>query len=94
MAAMNRPPGKNRRSKGRGTDRPSGPRTPPPSTTGLEANFYEETIGAGTRVELSLADGSTVRGILRESDRDQIMIERESDSLVVRKSTIRYISAD
>ncbi len=92
MAGMHRPPGRNRKSRGRVDDRPSGPRTPPPSATGLEAKFFEDTIGAGTRVELSLTDGSTVRGILREFDRNQIMIERETDSIVVRKSTIRYIS--
>ncbi len=94
MTGMNRPSGKNRRSKNRGDGRPSGLRTPPPPATGLEARFYEDTIRAGTRVVLSLADGCTVRGVLKEFDRDQIMIERASDSIVVRKSTIRYISED
>ncbi len=94
MAGMGRPSDKNRGSRGRGHDRPSGFRTPPPPATGLEAKFYEDTIRAGTRVVLSLADGSTVRGVLKEFDRDQIMIEQASGSVVVRKSTIRYISED
>ncbi len=94
MAGMNRPSGKNRRSRNRGNGRPSGLRTPPPPATGLEAKFYEDTISAGTRVVLSLADGSTVRGVLKEFDRDQMMIEQASGSTVVRKSTIRYISED
>ena len=94
MTGMNRPSGKHRRSKNRGNGRSSGLRTPPPPATGLEAKFYEDTISAGTRVVLSLADGSTVRGVLKQFDRDQIMIKRASDSIVVRKSTIRYISED
>ena len=56
MTGMNRPFGKNRGSKYRGTGRPSGLRTPPPPGTGLEAKFYEDTIRTGTRVVLSLAD--------------------------------------
>ncbi len=91
---MKWPSGKNRKFGGRGTDRPSGLRTPPPTATGLEAKFYEETISDGTRVVVFLADGSTVRGVLKEFDRDQIMIEQASDSIVVRKSTIRYMSED
>jgi len=94
MTGMSRPPGKNHKSRGRGDDRPTGLRTPPPPATGLEAKFYEDTISAGARVVVFLADGSTVRGVLKEFDRDQIMIERASDSLVVRKSTIRYMAED
>ncbi len=94
MTGMHRPSDKNRRSRDRGNGRPSGPRTPPPPATGLEAKFYQDTIRSGTRVVLSLADGSTVRGVLKEFDRDQIMIEQASGSTVVRKSTIRYISED
>ncbi len=94
MTGMNRPSGKDRRSKDRGHGRPSGLRTPPPQATGFEGKFYRDTISAGTRVVLALADGSTVRGVMKEFDRDQIMIERESDSVVVRKSTVRYISEE
>ena len=94
MTGLNRPFGQTRGSKYRGTGRPSGLRTPPPPATGLEAKFYKDKISAGTPVVLSLADGSTVRGVLKESDRDQIMIERASGSIVIRKSTVRYISED
>ena len=94
MAGMRRPSDRNRGPGGRARDRPSGFRTPPPPATGLETEFYADTISSGTRVVLSLADGSKVRGVLKEFDRDQITIERESDSVVVRKSTIRYISED
>ncbi len=92
MTGMSRPSGKNRRDRGDG--RPSGLRTPPPPATGFETKFYQDTISAGTRVVLALADGSTVRGVLKEFDRDQMMIEQASGSTVVRKSTIRYISED
>ncbi len=87
---MNRPSDRNRGSR----NRPSGFRAPPPPGTGREAGFYEDTISSGARVVLALADGSTVRGVLKEFDRDQMTIEAESGSIVVRKSTIRYISED
>ena len=94
MTGMHRPSGKNRGGKDRGDGRSPGFRAPPPPATGFESKFYQDTVSAGTRVVLSLADGSTVRGVLKGFDRDQIMIERDSDSIVVRKSTIRYISED
>ncbi len=94
MAGMSRPSDKDRGSRGRGHNRPSGFRTPPPPGTGLEAGFYEDTIRTGARVVLSLADGRTVRGVLKEFDRDQVTVKQDSDSVVVRKSTIRYISEE
>ncbi len=94
MTSMHRPSGKNRGGKDRGDGRSPGFRAPPPQATGFESKFYQDTVSAGTRVVLSLEDGSTVRGVLKEFDRDQIMIERASDSIAVRKSTIRYISED
>ena len=93
MSGMNRPSDRDRKSRDRG-GRPSGFRMPPPPATGLEARFYQNAISAGTRVVLSLTDGSKLHGVLREFDRDQITIERASDSVTVRKSTIRYIAAN
>ena len=92
MTGMNRPSDRNRGSRNRGRDRPSGFRAPPPPATGREAQFYEDTISAGAPVVVSLADGESVRGVLKDFDLDQITIETESDSIVVRKSIIRHIS--
>ena len=95
MDGMNRPPSKDKKGpRGRGNGRSAGMRTPPPSVTGLEGRYYEQTINTGTRVVLSLADGRTVRGVLKEYDRDQVTVEQDSGCIVVRKSNIRYISED
>ncbi len=86
--------GRDSKPRGRGNGRPSGFRAPPPSATGLEARFLQDTIRAGARVALSLDDGQTVRGVLKEFDRDQVTIERDSGRIVIRKSSIRYIAEE
>jgi hypothetical protein len=71
-------------------DRP-GRRSPPPHETGLEARYLRERMSAGDPLELSLADGRTIRGPVVDFDQDLITIRAEVGTLVVRKSEIRYL---
>jgi hypothetical protein len=85
------------RGKGRGRPRrdggqgPPGRRTPPPDATGIESQFFERAVQAGAPLVVKLIDGGSMRGVVREFDRDQLTLEGEGGPIVVRKSEIRYL---
>ena len=71
---------------------PRGRKPPPPEATGLEARYYKERGESEAPIRVVLMDGGTVRGIVRESDREVLVVEPEiGDAVRVRKSGIRYV---
>jgi small nuclear ribonucleoprotein (snRNP)-like protein len=56
--------------------------------------FFEGMIQSETPLVLVLADGTEVRGVVREVDRDQLTVDGPSGQVVIRKSEIRYVSED
>ena len=93
MPGMDRRRGKGR-PPGGGPPRPGGRRTPPPDNTGLESGYFEQTVRSGAPIVLELTDGSSIRGVVVEFDRDQLTLERDDGSVVVRKSEIRYLAEE
>ena len=89
---MHRHHGRDHRSGpgGRGP-RPPARRTPPPPSTGLEAEYLERKAVEGAALVLTLSDGTKVSGTLVDQDRDQLTIEDSSGTIIVRKTDIRYI---
>ena len=84
------------RGKGGGSHRDNRPvrRAPPPAATGLEAEFFEQARRGKLPLVLTLIDGTTICGIVREFDRDQVTIEDSSGNIVVRKREIRYLAQE
>jgi len=90
---MGSPTGKGSGRKG-GSGQPPARRTPPTAATGLEAKFLEGTISSGVPLVLVMSDGSKVRGVVVEFDRDQLTLEGDHGRVVIRKSEIRYLYED
>ncbi len=92
-------------SRGRGSDRGgrgngggrsgSRGRTPPPESTGAEANYLNKNKEARTPMVVALLDGEKIRGVIEYYDRDMIKINRDGGpNLFIRKTNIRYIHKD
>jgi hypothetical protein len=90
---MASPTGKGSGRKG-GGGRPPARRTPPTAATGLEAKFLEGTVSSGVPLVLVMSDGAEIRGVVVEFDRDQLILEGDNGTVVVRKSEIRYLYED
>jgi sRNA-binding regulator protein Hfq len=89
--------GRERSGGGRGNGGRSGAgrRTPPPESTGAEANYLNKNKEARTPMVVSLVDGETVHGVIEYYDRDMIKINRDSGpNLFIRKANIRYMYKD
>ena len=84
------------RGRGNGGARsPSRGRTPPPESTGAEANYLHKNKEARTPMVVALLDGEKVRGVIEYYDRDMIKINRDgAPNLFIRKANIRYIHKD
>jgi hypothetical protein len=82
--------GRNGRS---GTDGGSatGPRTPPPESTGFEDRYLAAKSAAAAPVRIHMQDGESFEGAMREFDRDHIEVEQPGRRLRLRKSRIRYV---
>ena len=74
-----------------GGGRPPARRAPPVDGTGLETKFLEGTVSSGVPLVLVLSDGSKACGVVVEFDRDQLILEGDDGTLVIRKSKIRYL---
>lgn len=73
----------------------SGPRTPPPETTGAEINYLVKQIEARTLMAFKLNDGELVRGVIEYYDRDLLkVVRRGAPSLLLRKQNILYMYKD
>ncbi len=83
-----------RRSGGPGPrPRGSGRRTPPPETTGAEAEFLARSREDETELTFELTTGERLTGIIEYYDRHLIkVVRRDGPGLVVRKRHIRYIA--
>lgn len=69
-----------------------GRRTPPPESTGAEAEYLLGSKEAGTPMVVQLLDGETIRGVIEYFDRHMIKISRpEGPNLFIRKDQIRYL---
>ena len=84
------------RGRGNGGSRGSSRgRTPPPESTGAEANYLHKNKEARTPMVVTLLDGEKIRGVIEYYDRDMIKINRDNGpNLFIRKANICYIHKD
>jgi sRNA-binding regulator protein Hfq len=74
---------------------PGARRAPPPESTGEEAEFLTAVQAAARRVRVHLRDGRVLCGVVEHFDRETIGLAADGGSaLVLRKSDIRYVSAE
>lgn len=88
------PRGQGKAGSGRpGGGRPgAGRRPPPPESTGIEARYLEQQRDAARPVRIVMQDEGTIEGVVREFERDVLVVEPEiGDPVRIRKSGIRYI---
>ena len=90
MSGMDRMRPNPRRSKG-GPPRPPARRTPPPSYTGLEADFFERLERGTEPLVVVLTDGRKITGPVQAVDRDLLTLNADRGEVVIRKNEIRYL---
>lgn len=67
-------------------------RTPPPESTGAEANYLAKRVEARSPMVFRLIGGERVEGVIEYYDRDIIKIARDGAAgLILRKETIAYM---
>jgi len=91
---MTAPGGRRRKGKGQGGRRGPSParRTPPPESTGVEADYLSVKREREIPMVVELLDGRVVQGVIRYFDRDMIKVEGESGpGLFIRKTDIRHM---
>ena len=81
-----------KRSRSGGRRPPATKRTPPPESTGKEAEYLAKTKEDRTPVAVMLLDGQLVEGVIEYYDRAMIKITVDSGpNLFIRKDQIRYL---
>ena len=82
--------GDDRRRSGGGR---TGPRTPPPETTGRETRYLWNLRADETPVKVTLTNGDIVIGTITYFDHDMVKIEAMTGpSIFIRKTDIRYLA--
>jgi hypothetical protein len=67
-------------------------RTPPPESTGAEANYLAKQVEARSPMVFCLVGGERVEGVIEYYDRDIIKIARGGTAdLILRKENIAYM---